>query len=118
MVSRRSFLKLGGAAGAALYLTTYFGGVKRVFAQIPGGTLDPHSVPKYMTPMLIPPVMPTAGKIKNKMGKNADYYEISMKQFAQQILPAPAYRLTTRCGATGRWHRTASEGCCCTTRPR
>ena len=41
MVSRRSFLKLGGAAGAALYLTTYFGGVKRVFAQIPGGTLDP-----------------------------------------------------------------------------
>ncbi len=88
MVSRRSFLKLGGAAGAALYLTTYFGGVKRVFSQIPGGTLDPHSVPKYMTPMLIPPVMPTAGKIKLQGGKNADYYEISMKQFPQQILPA------------------------------
>ncbi len=87
MVSRRSFLKLGGAAGAALYLTTYFGGVKRVFAQIPGGTRDPHSVPKYVTPMLIPPVMPTAGKIKNMMGKNADYYEISMKQFPQQVLP-------------------------------
>ena len=31
MVSRRNFLKLGGVAGAALYLTTYFGGVKRVF---------------------------------------------------------------------------------------
>ncbi|HSO19982.1 MAG TPA: multicopper oxidase domain-containing protein, partial [Desulfosarcina sp.] len=40
------------------------------------------------TPMLIPPVMPTAGTVKNKMGKNADYYEISMKQFPQQILPA------------------------------
>ena len=41
-----------------------------------------------MTPMLIPPVMPTAGKIKNRVGKNVDYYEISMKQFPQQILPA------------------------------
>jgi FtsP/CotA-like multicopper oxidase with cupredoxin domain len=32
--------------------------------------------------------MPRAGKIKNRGGKNADYYEISMKQFPQQILPA------------------------------
>jgi spore coat protein A, manganese oxidase len=46
------------------------------------------SFDKYQTPMLIPPVMPTAGTIKNKMGKNADYYEISMNQFPQQILPA------------------------------
>ncbi|MCB0127990.1 MAG: hypothetical protein KDE58_37250, partial [Caldilineaceae bacterium] len=59
-----------------------------MLAQIPGGTLDPLSVPKYQTPMLIPPAMPRAGTIKNKMGKNADYYEISMKQFMQQILPA------------------------------
>jgi FtsP/CotA-like multicopper oxidase with cupredoxin domain len=32
--------------------------------------------------------MPKAGKIPIKGGKNADYYEISMKQFQQQILPA------------------------------
>jgi FtsP/CotA-like multicopper oxidase with cupredoxin domain len=38
--------------------------------------------------MLIPPVMPRAGTIKLQGGKNADYYEISMRQFAQQILPA------------------------------
>jgi FtsP/CotA-like multicopper oxidase with cupredoxin domain len=88
MISRRSFLKLGGAAGATLYLTTYLKGVRRVFAQIPGATLDPHTVPKYVTPMLIPPVMPRAGKIKQRGGKNVDYYEISMKQFSQQILPA------------------------------
>ena len=31
--------------------------------------------------------MPKAGVIKMKGGKNADYYEISMKQFPQQILP-------------------------------
>jgi spore coat protein A len=38
--------------------------------------------------MLIPPVMPRAGTINDPMGKPIDYYEISMRQFAQQILPA------------------------------
>jgi spore coat protein A, manganese oxidase len=56
-------------------------------AQIPGGSLDPLFVPKYQIPLLIPPVMPQAGTIKQQGGKNIDYYEISMKQFAQQILP-------------------------------
>ncbi len=87
-VSRRSFLKLTGASTLGLFLTTRFGGVQRLLAQIPGGTLDPVSLPKYMTPMLIPPAMPRAGTFKRKGGKNADYYEISMKQFPQQILPA------------------------------
>ena len=65
------------------------GGTKRALAAIPGGDLDPASVPKYVTPMLIPPVMPRAGTITMRGGKPADYYEISVKQFAQQILPAP-----------------------------
>ena len=59
-----------------------------IVAQIPGGTLDPIAVPKYQTPLLIPPAMPKAGTVKLKGGKNADYYEISMRQIAQQILPA------------------------------
>lgn len=94
MVSRRSFLKLASAAGLSL---SWFGPMLRmtgrgqtptVLAQAPGSTLDPLAIPKYMTPLLIPPVMPKAGTIKNKGGKNADYYEISVKQFRQQILPA------------------------------
>jgi FtsP/CotA-like multicopper oxidase with cupredoxin domain len=60
----------------------------RAQAQIPGGTLNPGAVPKYSTPLLIPPVMPKAGMIKQKGGKNIDYYEISVKQITQQILPA------------------------------
>ena len=32
--------------------------------------------------------MPKAGTVKLKGGKNADYYEISMRQIMQQILPA------------------------------
>ena len=64
-------------------------GTKRALAAIPGGDLDPASVPKYVTPLLIPPVMPRAGTITMPGGKPVDYYEISMTQFAQQILPAP-----------------------------
>jgi FtsP/CotA-like multicopper oxidase with cupredoxin domain len=86
--SRRQFFKIG-AAGAVLCLTTFEGGPQEVvYAQIPGGTLDPALIPKYATPLLIPPVMPMAGTIKQRGGKNIDYYEISVRQFAQQILPA------------------------------
>jgi hypothetical protein len=53
-----------------------------VYAQIRGGTLDPLDVLRYTTPMLIPPMMPKAGTVKRKGGKNADYYEISMRQFS------------------------------------
>jgi spore coat protein A len=76
-------------AGAGFVLYTYLpGGTKVALAQIPGGTLDPNSVPKYATPLLIPPVMPRAGTITMPGGKPADTYEISMRQFQEQILPA------------------------------
>jgi hypothetical protein len=87
MLSRRDFLKLTGASTVGWYVATRFGYVQRAFAQIPGGTLDPLSVPKYATPMLIPPVMPRAGTFTLRGGKPADLYEISMKQITQQILP-------------------------------
>jgi FtsP/CotA-like multicopper oxidase with cupredoxin domain len=63
-------------------------GSETVVAQIPGGTLDPGAVDKFVTPMLIPPTMPRAATITMPGGKPADYYEISMKQFKQQILPS------------------------------
>jgi FtsP/CotA-like multicopper oxidase with cupredoxin domain len=87
MVDRRRFMKIGTFAGAGYYL--YFrNGLPRVFAQIEGGSLGPGDVTKYVTAMLIPPVMPRAGTIPLPGGKPADYYEISMKQLSQQILPA------------------------------
>ena len=86
MLSRRSFIKLTGASMVAVLAMR--NKVLRIKAAIPGGTLYPESVPKYQTPLLIPPVMPQAGTVKLKNGKNADYYEISVKQFSQQILPA------------------------------
>jgi spore coat protein A, manganese oxidase len=66
----------------------------RSYFSIPGGTLDPVTLPKYVTPLLIPPVMPKAGTINPKGGKPIDYYEISMKQITEQILPA-GYPATT-----------------------
>lgn len=86
--TRRAFIKLCGAAGLALCLPMKWGTRTVYAAPIPGGTLDPLTVPKYVTPLLIPPVMPKAGTIKQKGGKNVDYYEISMRQITQQILPA------------------------------
>lgn len=87
MLSRRSFFKISGTSLIAVLATR--NKVLRVLAApIPGGTLDPLSVPKYQTPLLIPPVMPIAGTVKIKGGKNADYYEISVRQFTEQILPA------------------------------
>jgi FtsP/CotA-like multicopper oxidase with cupredoxin domain len=47
---------------------------------LPGGTLDPTSVTKYVSPLVIPPVMPSTG---------ANTYEIAVRQFQQQILPLP-----------------------------
>src|SRR5574338_513117 len=87
-LTRRDFIKLGAAAGGGLYLSTKIGGVRYlVHAAIPGGTLDPASVPKFVTPLLIPPVMPPAGTIMMPGGKAVDSYEISVRQFSQQILP-------------------------------
>ncbi len=87
-ISRRTFIKAVGGAGAGFVLYAYLpGGVTRALAEVPGGSLDPSTVPKYQTPLLIPPVMPRAGTIPLPGGQPADYYEISVRQFSQQILP-------------------------------
>ncbi len=87
MLSRRGFFKISGTSLIAVLAIR--NKVLRVLAApIPGGTLDPLTVPKYQTPMLIPPVMPKAGTINPMGSKPIDYYEISVKQFTEQILPA------------------------------
>jgi spore coat protein A len=89
MLTRRTFLKYTGGTTLTLFAYSKLGGLRQAIAQIPGGNLDPLSVLKYQGPMLVPPVMPRAGTIKLRGGQNADYYEISMNQIQQQILPPP-----------------------------
>ena len=117
-LSRRTFIKAAGGTGPGFVLYAYLpGGTKQALAQIPGGTLDPADVPKYLTPLLIPPVMPRAARSPCRGGKPADYYEISMRQFAQQILPAglPGHHGV---GLRRRQVARAARGCCSTTRRR
>jgi hypothetical protein len=83
MATRRQFLKLATAAGVGGYLTTKLGFWQRVFAQIPGGTLSPNRIPKFVAPLLVPPAMPAAAS-----DATTDYYTIAVRQFTQQMLPA------------------------------
>ena len=87
-MSRRTFVRAVGGAGLGFALYAYLPGGDRVaLAQVPGGTLDPATIPKFATPLVIPPVMARAGTVRTAGGPHADYYEISLRQFKQQILP-------------------------------
>jgi spore coat protein A len=88
-MSRRAFIAAAGGTGLGFVLYAVLpGGTRMAVAHIPGGTFPVASLPKFQTPLLIPPVMPKAGTLVARGGKNIDYYEISMRQFSQQILPA------------------------------
>lgn len=73
----------------AVFLVAVLAAPSAFSASLPGGSLDPTLVPKYQAPLVIPPAMPRTGKVKQKKAKNIDYYEIAVRQFRQQILPAP-----------------------------
>jgi FtsP/CotA-like multicopper oxidase with cupredoxin domain len=85
MQTRRKFIKIGAAGGAGFYLVSKYGARPRVFAEaIPGGTLDPVGVPKFVTSLPIPGAMP----ISKQLPGNIDFYDIALRQFDQQILPS------------------------------
>src|SRR6266545_6277627 len=86
-VTREQFLRYGVAAGASLYLPLRFD-VRQALAQVPGGTLPPGSIPKYVTSLVIPPAMPRTSRIPVRGTKPISYYEIGVRQFRQNILPA------------------------------
>ncbi len=65
----------------ALLLTPLSLAVSSALAEpLPGGTLDPTTIPKYVTPLVIPGVM----KKSDDPGKD---YQIAVRQFRQQMLP-------------------------------
>ena len=61
------------------------------WAALPGGTLDPATIPKYATPLYVPPAMP---KVLNGGTPDVDYYEIAARQITQQVLPKPLPKTT------------------------
>lgn len=91
--ARRTFIRTVGVAGAALLLPvkalsrSVF--LPRMFASLPGGTMDPTQIPKFRTRLFIPPAMPKTSVIHDARGQAIDYYELLVRQFKQQMLPAP-----------------------------
>jgi bilirubin oxidase len=78
------FLKMVGFVFLAVLLIglTFSYGPSALAQPLPGGTLDPATVPKYVSLLVIPPAMPAKFKTNS-----LDYYEIAVRQFQQQILP-------------------------------
>ena len=57
-------------------------GIQTAHAQaVPGGTLDPLTIPKYVTPLVIPPVLLDDGGAPLQA-------EVALRQINQQVLPA------------------------------
>jgi spore coat protein A len=85
-LTRRRFVQYGIGASGGLLVWRLLGG--RAWAQA-GGLLDPRSIPKHVTPLVIPPAMPRTGRISPAGGRNgAVYYEIAVRQFRQHVLPS------------------------------
>jgi spore coat protein A len=85
-ITRRRFVQAGVGAGAGMLLWRYAGG--RAWAQPPGpGILDPHSIPKYAAPLVIPPAMPVSPSRPGRPS-GVDYYRIAVREFSQHILPS------------------------------
>ncbi|MDP2997121.1 MAG: multicopper oxidase [Bryobacterales bacterium] len=78
-MDRRDFLKSGAVGLAA----STFGLPRRALgAPLPGGTLNPTRIRKYVTPLAMLPAMPVT------LTGGIDYYQIAVRQFQQQILPS------------------------------
>ena len=77
-----SKIKSGVLAGVFLS-APFVAGIQTASAQaVPGGTLDPTTIPKYVTPLVIPPVLHDDGGAP----MSAD---VALRQINQQVLPAP-----------------------------
>jgi spore coat protein A len=88
-LTRRRLLQVCGAAGMTMVVPLQFpGSAGATVRRARAGILEPLTIPKYVTPLVIPPAMPptTRGAV--------DYYEIAVRQFDQQILP-PGLPATT-----------------------
>ncbi|MEH1166172.1 multicopper oxidase domain-containing protein [Micromonospora sp. CPCC 205539] len=87
MVTRRRLLAAGAAGGATVLVPAGWAASGRALAA--AAPLDASGIPKYVTPLRIPPAMPAVAS-----GPERDTYVIAVRQFRQQILPPPWPRTT------------------------
>ena len=87
MISRRTFFTYTAAGALALVSVDATGRRTALAESIPGGSLAPGTIPRFQTSLVIPPAMPRAGTLRRRGEMNVDLYEISVRQFDQQVLP-------------------------------
>ena len=87
-LTRRQLMKYGAGAGLSLTLPWHVGTRLAVAAPPASSRLAGADIPKYELPLVIPPAMPRTAKIKMPGNRQADYFEIAVREFTQQILPA------------------------------
>lgn len=83
MLSRRDFLKLTLAGGGAIIFPVTL--TSQAAAWVRAQTaklLDPTLIPKFKSPLVVPPVMQP-----DSADSNVPVYEIAVRQFQQQVLP-------------------------------
>ena len=88
-MTRSRFLGYG-TAGAVLLMAPWRwleSARAGALSTLPGGTLSPTAIPKYVEPLVIPPAMPRTSVIPQRGGRPVSYYEIAVRQFDQHILP-------------------------------
>jgi spore coat protein A, manganese oxidase len=94
MLSRREFIRAAAAASGAsfLFLSPYNAlarellGKKsfRILTSEP--TLDPLSIPKYIDPLVVPPVLQPTQTVNS-----ITEYQVAARQFLQQVLPTQGF---------------------------
>jgi bilirubin oxidase len=110
MLTRRRFLQTMGAAGAVLTAApalSWFGPwPPAALAQIPGGTLLPGDIDKFVLPLIKPPAMP----LSKGSNKHKDKYKIAVRQFSQRILSPPHPETTVWSYGSTDFPGTVAEG--------
>ena len=86
-----------GILSGVLLCTPLVAGIQTATAQpVPGGTLDPLTIPKYVTPLVIPPVLyddsddwddDDDDRKRGKMDDDEVELVVAQRQFRQQVLP-------------------------------
>ena len=82
LLSRRTFLRSSAAGSVGLYALSATGARLLLASELPGGTLLPGAVPKFATPLVVPPAMPPVS-----VEGAVDVYRIGLREIRQQVLP-------------------------------
>lgn len=99
-MSRREFLRYAALAGVSVALP---GPLLWADGEL-DNVLDPLTIPKYVAPLIMVPVMPRSSVVRNRDRQIVDYYDIGIRQISQQILP-PNFPATTVWAYGSRSHR-------------